>query len=107
MLFRSGEFNVDYFFSGDMGVFGGIEAMIPNMKGLRFKIEYDATDYNLEGFPDGSSSFNLAYEPVRRSSSPINIGFTFPYSKFLHFKLNYVKGNTLNFGFSLVISFIY
>ncbi len=98
---KGGEFNVGYFFSGEMGVFGGAEILIPNMKGLRFKVEYDSTDYNLEGFPDGSSSFNLAYEPVRRSSSPVNFGFTFPYSKFLHFKLNYVKGNTLNFGFSL------
>lgn len=98
---RGGEFNVGYFFSGDMGLFGGAEILIPNMKGLRFKVEYDSTDYNLEGFPDGFSSFNLAYKSVRRDSSPINIGFTFPYSEFLNFKLNYVKGNTLNFGFSL------
>ncbi len=98
---QGGEFNVGYFFSGDMGIFGGAEILIPNSKGLRFKIEYDSTDYDLEGFPDGSSSFNLAYESVRRDSSPINFGFTFPFSEFLHFKINYVKGNTLNFGFSL------
>ena len=98
---RGGEFNVGYFFSGNMGVFGGAEILIPNMKGLRFKIEYDATDYGLEGFPDGSSSFNLAYKPVRRESSPINAGFVFPLSELFHLKLNYVKGNTLSFGFSM------
>jgi len=98
---RGGEFNVGYFFSGNTGVFGGAEILIPNMKGLRFKIEYDATDYDLEGFPDGSSSFNLAYEPVKRESSPINAGFVLPLSELFHLKLNYIKGNTLSFGFSI------
>jgi plastocyanin len=71
---RGGEFNVGYFFSGNMGVFGGAEILIPNMKGLRFKIEYDATDYNEEGFAFGQDSFKFAFEPVKGSESRLNIG---------------------------------
>ena len=36
---------IDSFFSGDAGLFGGIEYFVPKSKGLRLKLEYDGTDY--------------------------------------------------------------
>ena len=98
---RGGEFSVDAFFSGRPSLFGGAEIFLPNLNGLRFKIEYDSTDYDDEGFPDGRSSFKFAFAPVKRADSKINVGFLYPYSENLHLKLSFVKGNTLSLGFSL------
>ena len=39
------------------------------MRGLRLKLEYDTTDYDIEGFPDGRQSFKFAFEPVKRESA--------------------------------------
>ena len=98
---RGGEFSVDAFFGGKPSFFGGAEIFLPNLKGLRFKIEYDSTDYDDEGFPDGRTSFSYAFAPVKRAKTKINAGFIYPYSENLHLKLSFVKGNTLSFGFSL------
>ena len=95
-----GDFNVDSFFSGPASLFGGIEYFVPNSRGMRIKLEYDATDYDLEGFPDGNKSFKFAFKPVKRPDSRVNVGIVYPVSNNLHFKLSYVKGNTLSFGFS-------
>ena len=54
-----GEFNPGSYFSGPMGAFAGIEVYLPNFKGLRFKLEYDATNYDEEGFSDPSNPFFL------------------------------------------------
>ena len=96
-----GEFNLGYFFSGNAALFGGIEWYLPNLRGLRLKLEYDTTDYDIEGFPDGRQSFKFAFEPVKRESSHINIGIVYPLTEFLHLKLAYIKGNTLNLGISM------
>ena len=101
---RGGEFNVDAFFSGPVSYFAGIEYVIPNLNGGRFKFEYDVTDYELEGFPFGRDSFEFAFEPVKQPDSPFNFGFLYPVSDLLHLKFNYIKGNTINFGFSLQAS---
>jgi len=97
---RGGEFSIDAFFGGQASLFGGAEIFLPNLKGLRFKIEYDSTDYDDEGFPDGRLSFKYAFAPVKRAKTKINAGFVYPYTENLHLKLSYVKGNTLSFGFS-------
>lgn len=96
---KGGEFNKGTYFSGEIGIFAGAEILIPNSNGLRVKVEYDATDYREEGFPFGKESF--AFEPVRQSSSKFNIGFVYPLSDMFHLKLNYIKGHTLSFGFSI------
>ena len=98
---RGGEFNSGTLFSGPAGSFGGIEVFLPNLKGARLKIEYDGTDYSVEGFPFGRESFTFAFEPVKQADSRINIGFLYPLSNNVHFKLSYIKGNTLSFGFSV------
>ncbi len=102
---QGGEFNLGYFYSGKVGVFGGAEIYLPNLNGTRLKIEYDSTDYELEGFPFGEKSFNFAFENVRQPSSKINIGFVYPVFESFHLKLNYIKGHTLSFGFALNANF--
>lgn len=101
---QGGEFNLNAFFSGPTSLFGGIEYRIPNFNGARFKLEYDSTDYRLEGFPFGKDSFKFAFKDVKQSSNPFNFGIVYPVSDLLHLKLSYVKGNTLSFGFSLQAS---
>ncbi len=96
-----GEFNVDTWFSGPTGIFASMQYTIPNFRGLRFQAEYDSTDYDLEGFPDGRNSFKFAFEPVQKPSSNLNFGFILPVNNSLQLKLGYMKGNTISFGFSL------
>ena len=83
-----GAVNLNTFFTGETGVFGGIELFIPRSKGLRLKVELDATNYEREG-----------REPVIQDSR-FNIGLVKPLSENFFVKLAYVRGNTLNFGFS-------
>ena len=86
---RGGEFNFNSFFSGEnAGLFAGAEIFIPRSKGLRLKLEYDGNDYSKEG-----------YLPVEQSSK-LNFNLTYPVSENLQVKLGYIRGNTLNFGFS-------
>ena len=86
-----GAVNLNTFFSGRSGIFGGMELFIPKSNGLRLKIELDATNYEREG-----------RQPVAQDSR-VNIGLVKPISKNFFVKLAYVKGNTLNFGFSYKI----
>lgn len=97
---QGGEFNIDRYFSGNMGIFGGMEIFLPNFKGLRVKIEYDGTNYKEEGFPFGRESSKFAFEPVKQSQSRFNYGVLFPVNKSLHLKAAFTKGNTFTFGFS-------
>ena len=92
---KGGEFSNDAYFSGPMGAFGGLEYRFPNLKGLRFKAEYDGIDYTKEGF-----------EPGVKQRSRYNFGFHYPLSENLSIKLGYVRGNTLNIGFSFKGNFM-
>ena len=88
---RGGELNTSAFFRGEnVGLFGGVEIFIPKTKGLRLKVEYDATNYEKE-----------SYEPLIQDSK-WNFGFVFPLSRGFQIKMGYARGNTLNFGFSYV-----
>lgn len=90
---KGGEFSVDSYFSGEMGVFGGIEWYLPYLNGARIKIEYDGIDYSKEGFP-----------PVKQAKK-INAGIVYPFSERLQLKLGLIRGNTLNFGFTYSANF--
>ena len=84
-----GELNTSAFFRGEnSGLFGGAEIFVPRAKGLRIKIEYDATNYEKE-----------SYEPLIQDSK-WNYGLVFPFSRGFQVKFGYARGNTLNFGFS-------
>ena len=97
---QGGEISLDRYFSGPVDFFGGVEVFLPNLDGLRLKIEYDSTNYDTEAFAAGESSFKYAFEPIKLTESRVNYGLVYPASNNLHFKLSYIKGNTLNFGFS-------
>ena len=84
-----GELNTSSFFRGEeAGLFAGAEIFLPKIKGLRLKVEYDATNYQEE-----------SYEPLEQDSK-WNYGFVYPITRGFHIKLGYARGNTLNFGFS-------
>ena len=85
---QGGKLNVDDYFSGSAGYFFGVEYFIPKFKGMRIKLEYDGTNYKTEN-----------NTPISQASN-FNLGIVFPQSKNLSYKLNYTRGNTLNFGFS-------
>lgn len=94
-----GEFSIDSYFSGPMGVFGGMALYIPNSNGLRLLLEYDSTNYDKEGLVDLSDPLVLSLPKVQKSR--INFGFIYPISENIHLKLGYLKGNTINFGFTI------
>jgi len=96
---RGGEFTVDSYFSGPMGIFGGMEIFIPNSNGLRFIIEYDSTNYKKEAYFDRPGP--LVQSLPKDQESRVNLGFTYPLSNDIHLRLGYVKGNTINFGFTI------
>ena len=84
-----GELNTSSFFRGDKaGLFAGAEILIPKSKGLRLKLEYDATNYQEE-----------SYKPLQQDSK-WNYGFVYPVTRGFQVKFGYTRGNTLNFGFS-------
>lgn len=101
---QGGEFVTDRYFKGTVGLFGGIELLLPNTKGLRIKIEYDSTNYLEEAFGLGPAASNFAYETVKDTESRINYGVVYPLNKHFQLKASFVKGNTFNFGFSYAIN---
>jgi hypothetical protein len=102
---QGGEFSPGRYFSGPMGAFAGVEIPLPNLSGLKLKIEYDGTDYSEEGFPFGRKSFQLAFEPIKQSQSRINYGLTYPVNNYIQVYGAFTKGNTLSFGFTLAAGF--
>jgi hypothetical protein len=102
---QGGEFSPGRYFSGPMGAFAGIEIPLPNLNGLKVKIEYDGTDYSEEGFPFGRKSFQLAFESIKQSQSRINYGLTYPVNNYIQVYGAFTKGNTLSFGFTLSAGF--
>ncbi len=87
-----GKLNIADFFSGDSGYFGGIEYTVPSLKGLKFKLEYDGTNYQTES--------NV---PISQDSK-INIGLVYPISNNFDVKFSFVRGSEVNFGFSYTLN---
>ena len=84
-----GEISTKSFFRGQtIGIFGGVEIFSSKIKGLRYKIEYDSTNPNYEGF-----------DPVKFDRR-FNFGITFSQSSNLKFSLSSIRGNEIQFGFS-------
>ncbi len=89
---QGGEINYGTFFGGEKaGIFGGAEIFLPKLNGTRFKIEYDSTNYGVDG---------EGYLPVAQDKR-INYSFVYPVTENFHVKLGYIRNNTLSFGFSL------
>ena len=102
---RGGEFDPGKYFSGNAGLFGGLEYFIPNARGARLKLEYDGTNYGNEGFNPGQGNEQLLFEKQQSQASRINFGIVYPFSDLFHARLSYTKGNTLSIGFNAQIDF--
>ena len=83
-----GTFNYSTYFRGDPGIFFGLEHYFSGYGGLRFKLEFDGTNYENEGV-----------KPLKQNSK-INIGFEYPVNDYFSIKAGYIRGNTFSFGFS-------
>ena len=89
---QGGEINYGTFFGGEKaGIFGGVEIFLPKLNGTRLKIEYDSTNYGIDG---------EGYLPVAQDKR-FNYSFVYPVTENFHVKLGYIRNNTLSFGFSL------
>lgn len=93
---KGGTFSTQQWFAGkEASLFGGIEYTMPWTRGHRLKIELDANNYTdpskvIEGRRLIKQDFNF------------NVGYVYPVSKNLFLSTSIIRGNTLQFGFSLV-----
>ena len=86
-----GQFSTATFFRGEeAGIFGGMEIYLKSLglRGSRIKIEYDSTNYSLEG------------KTKIFSSSKINYGLVYPISDSFHLRASFLRGNEFSFGFT-------
>lgn len=99
---KGGTLSYDRWFKGEASFIGGIEYMLPNRK-LSIKIENDPFNYIT-----GLSSRNaLGYDQEKRAKdSNINFGLNYEYNRNLQFGLSFIKGNTLNFTFTIGETFL-
>ena len=102
-IYETGRPSTDKWFRGPIGYFGGAEFYIPRSKGLKFKVEYDPFDY-LDFSCCGEGTSNNSIE-LRKKDSNINFGFSFPFGDYLDLDISYIKGNQLNFSFTLGTDF--
>lgn len=89
---EGGNVSTDSFFRGENAAFyGGIEWYLRDIRlnGSRLVLEYDSTNYSVEG-PE-----KLVQD------SKYNFSFVYPLSNSIQLKLGYIRGNTINFGFSI------
>lgn len=95
-----GSLSYDQWFKGDSSIFGGIEYSIPKAKGLKIKLEYDPFNYL-----DFSSGIRPdALYDLRKKTSNINAGISFPFNKYITLDFSYFKGNTFSLGLNFAIS---
>lgn len=88
---EGGQFSTATFFRGEeAGIFGGMEIYLQSLglRGSRIKIEYDSTNYSLEG---KSKIF---------SSSKINYGLVYPVSDSFHLRASFLRGDEFSIGFT-------
>ncbi len=84
-----GKFSPDAWFSGERAsLFGGFEYFPKYLPRLRLKFEYDSTDFDTEG-----------ERPILQKS-PINFGISYKLSRNIDVHAGYIRGNTLQMGFT-------
>lgn len=89
---RTGKFEIDSLFHGDVAFFGGVEYQT-SWKPLRLKIEYDSNDYSHE----------FAGDFVQKS--PWNFGVVYRVLDNVDTHLNWQRGNTLMWGITMRTNF--
>ena len=94
---KGGTLSYDRWFKGESSIIGGFEYIMPN-RNFSIKVEYDPFDY-INGF---SSKGALGNDPNKRNKdSNINFGINYNYNRNFQFGLSFIKGNTINFNFTL------
>ena len=83
---QGGDFNLDAYFSGPAAVFGGLEYYFKKY-GLKFKLEYDTSNYDQN--PINPTEVN----------SHLNYGLNYFFSKNLNLGLSYERGKELRMSF--------
>jgi hypothetical protein len=86
---RGGQFSQDTWFSGPVGLFGGLQWQTPWQRWTA-KLEYESNDYSRE--PLG--------RPLR-SDSPVNFGLTYAATRWVDLSVSYERGNEVSFVISL------
>ena len=87
---RGGTFTTNAWLSGkNIGVFGGVEWMLPNAKGHRVKVEFDSNNYDKPGLPIEGK------RPVE-AKTYVNVGYTVPINDLFQINIGYTRGNTFN-----------
>ena len=93
---KGGEFSVKQWFGGEeASLFGGIEYTMPWTRGHRIKIELDANNYT------DKSKITEGRRAIKQKSN-INFGYVYPVNEDLFLYSSWIRGNTLQFGFSFV-----
>lgn len=91
---KGGTFSTSSYFRNEkVGLFGGAEIFLPQIKGLRIKVEYDSTNFDLEG------------NKKQELDSRVNFGLVYTVNKNFSIFGGRVRGNTLQFGFSFKKNF--
>ena len=94
---KGGTLSYDRWFKGEAAIIGGFEYIMPN-KNFSIKIEYDPFDY-INGL---SSKGALGRDSVlRKKDSNINFGINYQHKRNFQFGISFIKGNTINFNFTL------
>ncbi len=83
-----GEFNLDSFFSGPVGVFGGVEYQTPWQR-LRLKLEVEGNDYQSE--PQRNNQIQ---------DHPVNLGAVIRLTDGIDFTASWQRGDVAMFGIS-------
>ena len=96
-----GTLNAKEWFTGDASIFGGIEWFIPYGRGLRLKIENNPFDF----FDFSAGLRSDVNNSLRKSEADFNFGLSFPLKKYGYIDLSFVKGNTINLGFTFGSTF--
>ena len=92
---ESGEFGVGGTFASSAWFRGDI--YIPKANGLKLKLEHDPFDYfDFSGDNRIDTSFKL-----RKKDSNINFGLSYPINENFSIDASFIKGNTINFTFTI------
>lgn len=97
-----GNLSYDLWFRGETIIFAGIEAKVPMIKNLSFKMEtnpYDYFQYSCCGEGISEKSFEL-----RKKDSKLNFGISYKFKDLGNIDFSYIKGNTWNIAFSIGFS---
>ena len=97
---KGGNITLDKFFRGDAVLFGGVE--IPLDRKDKFSIKFETNPF--DHFQFGSGVFSYKSNRLRKTDSNYNVGLSYKFNEYGNLDISFIKGNTVNFNFSLGFS---